>query len=132
MTGARYPNFARLADDATWFRNASTVSSQTLYAVPAIVTGRYPVEPHAVPTRRYYPNSLFTMLSESYQMAVFGRFIQLCPDTCTYDLEVHDSLWDLTADLAVVYFHIIAPESLATRLPPIVGDWRGFATRPAV
>ena len=23
----RYPNFARLADDATWFRNASTVSS---------------------------------------------------------------------------------------------------------
>ena len=125
----RYPNFARLADDATWFRNASTVSSQTLYAVPAIVTGRYPVEPHAVPTRRYYPNSLFTMLSESYQMAVFGRFIQLCPDTCTYDLEVHDSLWDLTADLAVVYFHIIAPESLATRLPPIVGDWRGFANR---
>ena len=124
----RYPHFARLADDATWFRNASTVSSQTLWAVPAIVTGKYPIEPSAVPTRRYYPNNLFTMLSESYQMAVFGRFLQLCPaNTCTYDLEVHDTLWDLTADLAVVFFHVIAPDSLASRLPPIVGDWRGFA-----
>ena len=127
---SRYPNIARLADDSTWFRNASTVSSQTAWAVPAIVTGSYPVEPFAVPTRRYYPNNLFTMLSESYQMAVFGRFIQLCPaNACTYDLEVHDTLWNLTADLAVVYLHVIAPDSLAARLPPIVGDWRGFADR---
>ena len=126
----RYPNFARFADDATWFRNASTVSSQTAWAVPAIVTGKYPIEPYAVPTRRYYPNNLFTMLSESYRMTVFGRFLQLCPaNACTYDLEVHDALWDLTMDLAVVYSHVIAPDSLATRLPPIVGDWRGFATR---
>ena len=130
IDGSRYPHFARLADDATWFRNASTVSSQTHYALPAMVTGRYPVEPYAVPTRRYYPNNLFTMLSESYRMTVFGRFLQLCPaNICTYDLEVHDTLWDLTADLAVVYLHVVAPDSLATRLPPIVGDWRGFATR---
>ena len=125
----RYPNFARLADDATWFRNASSVSSQTAWAVPAIVTGRYPVEPHAVPTLRYYPNNLFTMLSESYRMTVFGAFIQLCAaNTCAYDLAVRDTLPLLTADLAVVYLHIIAPESLAAHLPPIVGDWRGITT----
>ena len=130
IDGNRYPHFARLAADATWFRNASTVSSQTVWAVPAMVTGKYPVAPHAVPTRRYYPHNLFTMLSESYQMTVFGRFLQLCPaNTCSYDLEVHDTLWDLTVDLAVVYLHILAPDSLAVRLPPIVGDWRGFATR---
>ena len=124
----RYPNFARLAADATWYRNASTVSSQTLWAVPAMVTGKYPVTPHAVPTRRYYPDNLFTMLSGSYQMTVFGRFLQLCPSgSCTYDLEVHDTLWTLTADLAVVFLHIIAPDSMAARLPPIVGDWQGFA-----
>ena len=130
IDASRYPHFAKLADDATWYRNASTVSSQTVWAVPAMVTGKYPVEPHAVPTRRYYPNNLFAMLSESYQMTVFGRFLQLCPaNACTYDLEVHDTLWDLTADLAVVYAHVVAPDSLAARLPPIVGDWRGFATR---
>ena len=126
----RYPNFAQLADDATWFRNASTVSSQTVWAVPAMVTGRYPVEPHSVPTHRYYPDNLFTMLSDSYQMTVFGRFLQLCPaNACTYDLEVRDTLGTLTADLGVVYLHIIAPDTLAGRLPPIVGDWRGFARR---
>ena len=125
-----FPNFARLADDATWFRNASTVSSQTVWSVPAMVSGRYPVEPGAVPTLRYYPNNLFTMLSDSYEMTVFGRFLQLCPaGVCTYDLEVHDTLWDLAADLGVVYLHILAPESLAGDLPPIVGDWRGFADR---
>ena len=130
IDGSRYPHFAKLADDATWYRNASTVSSQTVWAIPAMVTGKYPVEPHAVPTRRYYPNNLFAMLSESYQMTVFGRFLQLCPaNACTYDLEVHDTLWDLTADLAVVYAHVVAPDALAARLPPIVGDWRGFATR---
>ena len=126
----RYPHFARLADDATWFRNASTVSSQTVWAVPAIVAGRYPLEPHAVPTARYYPNNLFSMLSDQYRMTVFGRFLQLCPaDACTYDLEVRDSLTALAADLLVVYLHIITPEPLAARLPPIVGDWRGFAGR---
>lgn len=125
-----YPHFARLAEGATWFRNASTVSSQTHYAVPAMVSGRYPVEQYAVPTRRHYPNNLFTMFSESYRMTVFGRFLQLCPtDACAYDLEVHDTLWDLAADLGVVYLHVVAPDSLAARLPPIVGDWRGFATR---
>jgi hypothetical protein len=124
----RYPNFARLAADATWYRNASTVSSQTVWAVPAIVAGQYPMRRDAVPTRRYYPNNLFTMLSESYQMTVFGRFIQLCPpDSCTYDVEVHDSLSALVADLGVVYLHVISPDSIAARLPPIVGDWRDFA-----
>ena len=126
----RYPNFARLAEDATWYRNASTVSSQTVWAVPAITTGKYPVELQAVPTLRYYPNNLFTMLSDSYEMTVFGRFLQLCAaDTCTYDLEVHDTLWTLTADLAIVYAHIIAPAAIAEQLPTIVGDWRGFAQR---
>ncbi|HEX2421256.1 MAG TPA: hypothetical protein VHL55_06630, partial [Acidimicrobiia bacterium] len=32
----RYPNFAALADDGTWFRNAMTVQQQTEHSVPAI------------------------------------------------------------------------------------------------
>ena len=126
----RYPNFARLADTSTWYRNATTVSSQTTWAVPAIMAGQYPVERNAVPTRRYYPNNLFTMLSERYDMTVFGRFLQLCPaNRCTYDLEVHDDLRALVSDLGIVYAHVIAPEALAAELPPIVGDWQNFARR---
>ena len=126
----RYPNFARLATTATWYRNASTVSSQTMWAVPAIVTGQYPVQQNSVPTRRYYPNNLFTMLRESYRMITFGRFLQLCPtDSCGYDLEVRDSLSALVADLGIVYLHVISPDSIAAQLPPILGDWRDFARR---
>ena len=124
----RFPHLARLADGATWYRNASTVSSQTVWAVPALVTGRYPVQPNAVPTRRHYPDNLFTMLSESYRMTVFGRFLQLCPaNVCAYDLDVEDSLGDLAADLGIAYLHIVAPPAVESRLPPIVGDWRDFA-----
>ena len=130
---SRFPHLARLADGATWYRNASTVSSQTIWAVPALVTGRYPVLPNAVPTRRYYPDSLFTMLSGSYRMTVFGRFLQLCPgDACDYDLDVRDSLGELVADLGIAYLHIVAPPALESLLPPIVGDWRGFARGPAL
>lgn len=127
----RFPNFAALADDAYWFRNASTVSSQTMWAVPAIVTGIYPVEIGAVPTRRYYPNNLFTLLSDRYEATLFGRFLQLCPvDKCAYDLETSgESLGALIADLSIVYLHVITPTAMSDRLPPIVGDWRGFATR---
>ena len=126
----RYPNFARLANGAGWYRNASTVSSQTVWAVPAIVAGTYPTDLNAVPTRRYFPNNLFTMLSEDYRMTVFGRFLQLCPaNSCTYDLEVHDSLGALVNDLGIVFLHIISPSSVTARLPPILGDWRDFAIR---
>ena len=123
-----YPHIARLADGATWYRNASTVSSQTIWAVPAIVTGRYPIQVNAVPTRRYYPDNLFAMLSERYRATVFGSFLQLCPaDTCAYDFDVQDSLGGLGADLGIAYLHVVAPPALESRLPPIAGDWRDFA-----
>ena len=38
----RYPNFGAFVRDAYWFREASTVSSSTAQAVPAIISGRYP------------------------------------------------------------------------------------------
>ena len=38
----RYPNFAALADDATWFRNATTVAELTGWAMPALTSGSSP------------------------------------------------------------------------------------------
>ena len=42
IDSGRYPHLAALAANAYWFRNASTVSSQTMWVLPAIVSGRYP------------------------------------------------------------------------------------------
>jgi hypothetical protein len=73
-----YPNFARLADTSTWYRNASTVSGLTLQAVPAILTGRYP-DPSERPPRPD-PENLFTLLGGSYDMHVEELLTTLCPD----------------------------------------------------
>ncbi len=129
IDSGRYPNFSALAAHSYWFRNTTTVSSQTTWAVPAIVSGIYPFERGAVPTRRYYPNNLFTVLSERYEMTVFGRFLQLCPaSTCAHDLAVpEETVGRLVADSTVVLAHVLLPEPLTRYLPTIVGDWVGFA-----
>lgn len=80
-----YPNFAKLAAESTWYRNASTVAGMTRIAVPAILTGRYPVKDLA-PIASRYPDNLFTLLGGSYgyRMKVFEGVTQLCPrPTCT-------------------------------------------------
>ena len=60
-------------------RDHHRVVADHVWAVPAIVSGAYPVAPNAVPTLRYYPQNLFTLLADRYEMFLFGRFLQLCP-----------------------------------------------------
>ena len=59
LDSTRYPNFARLARDATWYRNATTVADYTSDAVPAVLTGMRP-EKDQLPIRADHPDSLFT------------------------------------------------------------------------
>jgi Sulfatase len=73
-----YPNFARLAGDATWYRNATGVNWYTPYAVPAMLTGRYPAKAVA-PIYTEYPDNLFTLLARSHDLKVFESVTQLCP-----------------------------------------------------
>jgi hypothetical protein len=129
----RYPNFAALARDAYWFRNAGTVSSETVWAVPAILSGRYPTTSHAVPTLRYYPANLFTMLARHYDIYAFLRFRKLCPaGACHYNSAIAaDTVGSLLSDFGFVWLHIVLPEPFTENLPPIVGDWAEFGrSRP--
>ncbi len=78
-----FPNFARLAARSTWYPNASGVSGWTPYAVPAMLTGRYPQQAVA-PSYLEYPQNLFTLLRHSYDVRAFESIAQLCPpDVCT-------------------------------------------------
>jgi hypothetical protein len=128
-----YPNFAALARDAYWFRNATTVSSGTVWAVPAILSGRYPTELDAVPTLRYYPVNLFTALAGRYEIFATLRFQQLCPPrACQYNASVPaDSVRSLVRDLGLVWLHIVLPQPVTEALPPVVGDWAEFGGPPA-
>jgi hypothetical protein len=76
-----YPSFAKLAGQSTWYRNATAVSGLTNWAVPAMLSGRYPTaaQEEASPTAAQYPENLFTLLGASYPIEQFQVVTQLCP-----------------------------------------------------
>jgi hypothetical protein len=127
VDGVRYPNFARLANHSTWFRNDSAVSMLTHSAVPAILTGKYPTEWYS-PTMRDYPQNLFTLLEDKYRMHVFETVTRLAPRSVTQaEAESLGSRMQyLMADVAAIYLHIILPDDLAARLPSVTDTWDDF------
>ena len=121
----RYPNFARLAGDATWYRNTTTVHEWTTGAVPAMLTGR---RPEGLPLFLDHPDNLFTLLGGAYDLDVFESQTHLCPpELCDPDREpLPQRVGSLLSDLSVVYGHLVLPEDLADELPSISTAWRDF------
>ncbi|WP_320066243.1 sulfatase-like hydrolase/transferase [Micromonospora sp. RTGN7] len=78
VDAARYPHFAELAAGSTWYRNATGVSGWTPYALPAMLTGRYPERPVA-PHYSQYPENLFTALGGRYDIRAQESITRLCP-----------------------------------------------------
>lgn len=127
----RYPNFAALSRDATWFRSATTVDGYTEGAVPAILTGVGSVQ-QSVPTYSKYPHNLFTLLGANYRMRVVETVTQLCPTTLCGDTPVPQaravsgSAASLASDASIVYLHLLVPEPYAVHLPSISDTWGSF------
>jgi len=125
----RFPNFARLAEGSTWFRNTTTLSATTTVAVPAILTGQKPKK-GALPIFRDHPNNLFTLLGAHYRMHVIESQTRLCPqDLCARKSAGAESrLSSLYSDVKVVYLHLISPPELEDRLPVIDESWGDFSS----
>ena len=134
IDAGRYPSFADLARYSTWFRNATTVAEGTTYAVPAILTGRYP-ERSVIAHIREYPENLFTWLGSSYPMNVFETFTKLCPRELRQTVELEESFGEQIratfADLRVVYLHWLLPVRWTAGLPQVTSTWRDFAEAAA-
>jgi hypothetical protein len=124
----RYPNFAALARDATWFRNATTVDENTAYAVPAILTGCYP-DPSRLPIAADHPQNLFTWLGTTHRITGFETTTRLCPDPmCSRRPErLATRINSLIQDLSIVYLHLLLPQDWGRRLPSISQNWGDFA-----
>src|SRR5690606_31390167 len=73
----RVPNFARLAAGSSWYRNATVVSGTTTYAVPAMLTGRYPKERPEAPHFSRFPDNLFTLLGGEYHIQAWEHVTRL-------------------------------------------------------
>lgn len=74
----RFPGFASLADDSTWFRNTTTVATHTADAVPAILTGQLPGATSVAPVAAEHPDNLFRLLGNAYRFNVSELDTQLC------------------------------------------------------
>lgn len=120
----RFPNFARLAADGTWYRNAVTVEQQTEHSVPALLTGSVPDQTQT-PVAGQYPFNLFTALRSTYDLHVYEAITQLCPRQLCEGLT--SSASSLVADVGVVSGHLLLPGPLTTDLPPIDRGWGDFA-----
>ncbi|MFG1760316.1 sulfatase-like hydrolase/transferase [Micromonospora echinofusca] len=78
IDAARFPHFAELAGGSTWYRNATGVSGWTPYALPAMLTGRYPQRAVA-PHYSQHPDNLFTAFGGLYDVRAEESITRLCP-----------------------------------------------------
>jgi hypothetical protein len=124
-----FPNFARLARESTWYRNATTVDDLTTEAVPAQLTGLAPRQGR-LPTTRDHPRSLFTLFERSHELTVVEPITDLCPARLCEEARpgTIDRLESLESDLEVVVQHLLLPEDLREGLPAIDRVWEGFET----
>ena len=76
LDGERFPNLARFAEDATWYRNYTTTATHTEFAVPSILTGQPPLDEEPLYTN--YPDNLFSLLEPTHELSVFESFTKLC------------------------------------------------------
>lgn len=125
-----YPNFSTLSKGSHWFRNVSTVHNFTSWALPSILTGRYPVRTK-LPVLVDHPENLFTILSGSHEPHVFEPLTDLCPSSlCRPPIRSRFSkISSVISDLSVAYFHTLLPETLLADLPPVDQGWKNFNAR---
>jgi hypothetical protein len=130
IDAARYPNFAELAREATFYRNATTASASTTYAVPGIASGRVPGEGD-LPNTTDYPVNLFTLLGKDYRMNVNEPATELCPERLCGERDrgtARQRLKGLFDDLTVVSAHLLLPPALDKKLPAVDRTFGGFRT----
>ena len=73
-----FPNFARLQEDSTWFRNATTGATFTHEVLPSILTGIRPRE--ELQSASFLPHNLFTALAGTHDLHTTQPFPRLCPE----------------------------------------------------
>jgi hypothetical protein len=122
----RFPNFARLARDATWYRNTASVDQDTPYALPAILDARLPRR-ERLPVAADHPRNIFTLLSGRYELHVREEATALCPPAlCPSALRnaLDTPSGSLVGEAGLVYAHQVLPDSLERDVPAVTEAWR--------
>lgn len=126
----RYPNFGRLADLTTWYRDTSTAANSTIEAVPSLLTGRYP-RLGTLPIFNHHMQNLFTLFGGSHDVVAAEPMTRLCPARVCADkamVPYRERMFGLGRDGTFVALHVALPEKLTGFLPPVDDRWASFGT----
>lgn len=126
----RAPNFAKLATDATWFRNATAVSDGTSLAIPAILTGRR-ANQKQLANFDSHPENLFTLFAPTHKILARESSTSICPpELCRrFRGSLMQNVIALVADSTVVGLRTLLPTPLTRRLPRVDDRWADFLER---
>ncbi len=108
----QFPNLARLAGGATWYRNETSVTTSTWYAVPTILTGRFPKDGE-IPEASSHPENLFTFLGGTYRLSASETVTRLCPHSLCGESQADSGttgLRPLLKEAASTYRRMISPQ----------------------
>ncbi|PWU46963.1 sulfatase [Micromonospora sp. S4605] len=109
VDATRYPHFAELAAGSTWYRNATGVSGWTPYALPAMLTGRYP-QRGVAPHYSQYPDNLFTAFGGLYDIRAEESITRLCPPSrCDQPVSPEQGLGVLVRETGKLLGRLAAP-----------------------
>jgi hypothetical protein len=122
-----FPNFYELSQNANFYRNATTSADETTFSIPTILTGRYG-HTRKIPVPFDYPNTLFTLLQDSYSMQATEFATQLFPNKLR-DQKRSSNFSEIISDLSIVYGHVVLPSVFTKNLPSIQNNWGNFAVR---
>ncbi|MFP8879827.1 MAG: sulfatase-like hydrolase/transferase [Myxococcota bacterium] len=122
-----YPNFGRLAATSTWFRNATSIESRTLQAIPALLSGRYPSADRRLPIASQHPNTLFSLLAYDYALRVYEPLTGLHDWGSESNAPFAERFGGLSRDVALIYAHTLVPLEWSRGLPAVGEAWRDFA-----
>ncbi|MCM2315000.1 MAG: sulfatase-like hydrolase/transferase, partial [Thermoanaerobaculia bacterium] len=129
VDATRYPNLARLAGDATWYRNAHTVADTTNVALPAMLASRFPSSDD-LPLLADYPENIFTLFGGDYRIWADEPITRLCPTEINirgqFAPPAARRFTALGLDLSIVWLHLALPPSYRLQLPSIANTWEGF------
>ena len=129
IDSSRYPGFASLLDDFTWYRNTTTMNSFTENVLPMILTGT-PAGADLEASSLGYPDNLFTMLANSHDVWAHEELTDFCgPDICAE--QTPSGCAGTMAAPAHRHERRRRPcrppdRSAVSGLPPLDGAWAGF------
>ncbi|MFC3502315.1 sulfatase-like hydrolase/transferase [Micromonospora krabiensis] len=116
VDAARFPHFAELAGGSTWYRDATGVSGWTPYALPAMLTGRYPTRAVA-PHYSQHPDNLFTAFGGLYDIRAEESITRLCPPSrCEQPVAPEQGLGVLVRETRTLLGQVTSPRD--SRIDP--------------